>query len=179
MLSGDDEVRGLEHRLHAQREQAVEIDRAQRVVRPDRRRFLQDHRAFVEAVGRAEDRQAGLRVAARDRPVDRRRAAIFRQQRRVKLDRAALRYGDEILRRELQHERHDADLDVEVLERALRLVALQRSKLEHLDALFLRRDFERIGPASGLLGRAENACDLIAARKERLRARLCRNPAGR
>ena len=43
--AGDDQVGGLQQRLHAHREQAVEIHRAQRVVRADRRRLLQDHRA--------------------------------------------------------------------------------------------------------------------------------------
>ena len=38
------------------------------------------------------------------------RAAVLRQQRRMILDRAVLRDGHEFLRRELQHESHDADI---------------------------------------------------------------------
>ena len=91
VLARGHEVGRFEHRLHAQREEPVEVDRAERVVRADRRLLLQDHRPLVEAVGRAEDRQPGLRLAPDDRPVDRARAAILGQQRRVILDRSALR----------------------------------------------------------------------------------------
>src|SRR6185503_17519069 len=92
----DHQIGRLEHRLHAHRKQAVEVHGAERVVRADRRFLLQYHRALVQTVGRAEDGEAGLAVAADDRPVDRRRTAILRQQRRVVLDRAALRDVDEI-----------------------------------------------------------------------------------
>src|SRR3989454_6983754 len=54
-----------------------------------------------------------LRVTPDDRPVDRRWTAVLRQQRRVVLDRAVLGNVDEVLRRELQHESHDAQLCVE------------------------------------------------------------------
>src|SRR5207244_12428702 len=60
--------------------------------------------------------QAGLRVTPDDRPVDRRWTAVLRQQRRVVLDRAVLGDVDEVLRRELQHESHDAQLCVEFFE---------------------------------------------------------------
>src|SRR5688572_15102389 len=61
----------LEHRLHSHREEAIEVHRAERVVGTDRGFLLQDHRPFVESVGRAKDAQAGLRLAPDDRPVDR------------------------------------------------------------------------------------------------------------
>src|SRR5579863_956244 len=68
--AADDEIRGLLERLDAHRVQAVEIDRAQRVIGPDRSLLLQEHRTLVESVARPKDREPGARVAANDRPVD-------------------------------------------------------------------------------------------------------------
>ena len=61
----------FQHRLDAHREQAVEIDRAERVGGADRRLLLQQHVAGIEAVVGPEDRQAGFLLALDDRPVDR------------------------------------------------------------------------------------------------------------
>src|SRR5207244_7630472 len=112
--------------------------------------------------------QAGLRVTPDDRPVDRRWTAVLRQQRRVVLDRAVLGDVDEVLRRELQHESHDAQLCVEFFESIFCRVRLQRLELKDGNALFLRRGLQRVGPGAGLLGRAEHARDLVAAREESL-----------
>ena len=84
------------------------------------------------------------------------------------LDRAEARYVDEVLRRELQHERHDAEIGIEALHRRFRLVALERGKLEQLHALGFGRGLERIGSCARLLGRAEHAGDLVATLEERL-----------
>src|SRR3990170_2899556 len=171
MLISEDQIGRFEHRLHPHREQAVEVHRAERVVGADRGLLLQHHRAFVEAVGWAEDGEAGLALAADDRPVDRRGPAVLRQQRGVVLDGAALRDVDEILRRELQHERHDAEVDVELFQGLLCLIALQGGELEQRHALLLRRHLERIGARAGLLRRAEHARHLVLAREERLEHR--------
>src|SRR2546426_10409174 len=109
-----------------------------------------------------------LRVTPDDRPVDRRWTAVLRQQRRVVLDRAVLGDVDEVLRRELQHESHDAQLCVEFFESIFCRVRLQRLELKDGNALFLRRGLQRVGPGAGLLGRAEHARDLVAAREESL-----------
>jgi hypothetical protein len=90
----------------------------------------------------------------------------------VVLDRAALRDVDEILRRELQHERHDAEVDVELFQGLLCLITLQGGELEQRHALLLRRHLERIGARTGLLRRAEHARHLVLAREERLEHRL-------
>jgi hypothetical protein len=172
VLAGDDQVRGLQHRLHAHRKQAIEVDRAQRVVLGNLGLLLQDHGAFVEAVVGAEDREAGLLVAAGDRPVDRARAAVFRQQRGVVLDRAVLRDVHEFLRRELEHERHDADVGAAVFHRLRRVGALERGKLEHLQPLPLRCDFQRIRFRAFLLRRAKNTRHRVASREKRLEHRF-------
>ena len=77
----------------------------------------------------------------------------------------------EILRRELQHEGHDADVGAEPLHRGDRVGVLERGQLEDLQALFLRGDLERIGLAALLLRRAEHTRDDIAAREEGLEHR--------
>src|SRR6266571_1210984 len=167
VLAGHHQVGGLEHRRDPHREQAIEINAAERVIRAERRLLLQDHGAFVQSVGRPEDREAGLGVAAYDRPIDRAGAPVFRQERRVVLDRALLRDPHELLRRELQHESHDADVGVERAHRIECFLVAQRLELEDLEAFFLRRRLERIGLRSLLLGRAEHAGDLVAAGEKR------------
>ena len=56
------------------------------VVGADRRRVLQAHRAGVERLDEADDRDAGLLVAGHDRALDRGGAAPARQQRRVDVE---------------------------------------------------------------------------------------------
>src|SRR6266571_4750685 len=101
VLAGHHQVGRFEHRRDPHREQAIEIDAAERVIRAERRLLLQDYGALVQSVGRPEDREAGLGVAAYDRPIDRAGAPVFRQERRVVLDRAFPRDVHELLRREL------------------------------------------------------------------------------
>ncbi len=86
----------------------------------------------------------------------------------MKLDGAVFRNADEILRRELQHESHDADLDLQLQHCFSCLRGFKALKLKNLNPLFLRRDFQRIGPGAWLLGRAEHAGDMVAAREQRL-----------
>src|SRR3989475_8064676 len=57
----------FDHRRDPHREQAIEIDAAERVIRAERRLLLQDHGAFVQAICRPEDGQSGFGVAAYDR----------------------------------------------------------------------------------------------------------------
>ena len=72
-LAGFHEIDAFQHRLDAHREQAVEIDGAERVGVGDRRFLLDQDVAGIEAVVRPEDRQAGFLLALDDRPVDRAR----------------------------------------------------------------------------------------------------------
>ena len=84
----------------------------------------------------------------------------------MELDRAALGDADELLRRELQHERHDADVGVERLHRRRGLRRLERRELEDLESLFKRHDLHGVRLAALLVGRAEDACDRVAAGKK-------------
>ena len=169
VLAGHDQVGRLDHGGHAHGKQAIEVDRAQRVVGADLGFLLQHHVAFVEAVVRAENRQARLGLTLDDGPVDRGRPSIFRQQRGVVLDRPVLGDLHEFLRRELQHERHNADINSEFLQFLVRLGRLQRRELEHLHPLLLCTDFECVGPGAGLLGRAEYSRNRIATGKKGLK----------
>jgi len=90
----------------------------------------------------------------------------------VVLDGAVLGDTDEILRRELQNERHYADLDIQALQRRFRLVALERSKLEYLDALLLRGGLQHIRLRARLLGSAKHARHFVAAREKRVQHRF-------
>ena len=62
------------------------VDRAGVVLRPDRERALRRDRPRVERLDRLVDRHAGLRVAGHDRPLDRRRPAPARQERRMDVE---------------------------------------------------------------------------------------------
>src|SRR6267378_3061004 len=172
LLARHHQVGRFEHRRHSHREQTIEIDAGERVVRAERRFLLQDDRPLVETIVGPENGEPCTRVAADNRPVDRAGAPVFRQERRVVLDRALLRDLHELLRRELQHECHDADVGVERAHRVERLLVAQRLKLEDLEALFQRRGLERIGLRALLLRRAEDAGDLVAACEKRLEDRL-------
>jgi hypothetical protein len=124
--------------------------------------------SLVEAVGGPENGEPGARCALDDRPVDRRRPAVFRQQRRMVLDRAMTRDVDEVLRRELQHVRHDAKIDVEPAHRLLRFARAQRLELKNFQPFFLRRGVQRIELGARLFRRAKDARHFIAAREKRL-----------
>ena len=167
-----DEVGRLQQRVHPHGEQGLEIDVAEGGVRPDLAGLLEDHRAFVEAVRRAEDGQAGLHVSPGDRPIDRGGAAVARQQARMILDRAVGRDVHERLGRELQHVGHDADIGVQVAHRAFRLRALEARELEERQALLLRCRLQDIGLGAGLLRRTEHTGYVVAPREERLKHRL-------
>src|SRR6185437_1711568 len=112
-LAGHQQIGGFEQRRHAGREDLVEIDAAQRVVGTDLDRLLQQYRPLVEAVHRAKDAEPRPLLAEDDRPVDRGRSAILRQQGRVELDRAEARHEAKALRHEVQHISHDGEIDLE------------------------------------------------------------------
>ena len=166
MLARDNQVGRLEHGRHAQRKQTVEIDRAERIVIADGRLFLEDHRTFVQAIGRSENGEAGFGLTLDEGPVDRRWAAELGQQRRVILDGAVLWNVDEFLRSELQHEGHDADVGFGVGQRPRRFRRAQGLELVDLELLFLGRSAQGVGSSTLLLRRAEHGGNLVAAREK-------------
>ena len=169
----------FQHRLDAHREQAVEIDGAERVGGADRRLLLEQHVAGIEAVVGPEDRQAGFLLALDDRPVDRAGAAIGRQQRGVILDRAVGRDVEEFLRHEQRDERHHLQVGLERLELLphFRLAVGRRLIDRQLGGE--RRFLQRIGLRALLLRRDIDGDDVLAALDAAPPARPCRRPAGR
>ncbi len=178
-LAGLHQIDGFEHRLDAHRKQPVEVDGAERVGRADRRLLLDQHVAGIEAVVRPEDRQAGFLFAEDDRPVDRRGAAIGRQQRGVILDRAVGRDVEEVLRHEQRDERHHLQVGLQRLELLPHFGLAVRRRLKHRQLGGERRLLERIGLGALFLGRDVDADDVLAALDAALRAPPCRTPAGR
>src|SRR5882672_5079577 len=166
VLARHHQVGCFQHRLDPHGEKAVEIDAAQRIVGADRRFLLQDHRAFVEAVVRPEDREPGLGIAADERPVDRARATVFGQERRVILDHALLRDLHELLRRELQHIGHDADIGIQCAQRIVCIFVPQRRELVDLDALLLRGDLQEIRLGAFFFGSAKHSGHFVTACKK-------------
>jgi len=161
---GCDQVGSLLEGCNPHRKQAVEIDAPERVVGTDRGLLLQDDGTLIEAVGGPKYAKSGTRIAADDGPVDGTGAPVTGQQRGVELNHAAVRNIDEILRYELKHVGHDAELGVEVAQGLARLVALQRAKLINRDAPLFRRQAQRIGGCAGLLlGGTEHAGHGIAS----------------
>ncbi len=79
---------------------------------------------------------------------------------------------DEILRRELQHERHDAEVGVQRAHGIVRLLVAQGLELEDLELLLLRRRAYGVGFRPGFLRRAEHARHFVSAREKRFQHRF-------
>jgi hypothetical protein len=71
VFAGIDQVCRFQHGLDTHREQFIEVNLADGLVGTDIAGLLQDHRTFVEPLIGTEYRQAGVGIAADDRPVDR------------------------------------------------------------------------------------------------------------
>ncbi len=172
-LAGLHEIDALQHRVHAHREQAVEIDRAERIVVGDRRFLLDQDRAGIEAVIGPEDREAGFGAALDDRPVDRRGAAVQRQQRGVILDRAVGRDVEEARGHEQGDERHHLQIGLQRLELVPDRTGLAVGfRLVQRQLQGERGLFHRVGLLPFLVGRHIDADDVLAALDERLEHRL-------
>ena len=84
-------------------------------------RSLGDARAGIDAGSHVDDRHAGLPFAVVNRPIDRRRAAIFRQQRRMKIDSPHASRGQGFRRENLPVIADDHQIGIELREPDLRL----------------------------------------------------------
>ena len=103
----------LRQRFHQQsrahgRQPFAQFDRG--LLRPDFGFAFAQHIASVEPSVDAHDRHAGTRLAAGDGPLDRRCAAIFRQQRSVHVEDAVGRNTDDGLRDDLAIADHHHDV---------------------------------------------------------------------
>ncbi len=133
------EARPLVQRSHEQlAAEPLEADRERPVVvvAADRLRLLQAHRAGVEALGDAHDRDAGGVVAGHDRPLHGRRPAPARQQRRMHVDHL-------VGRQQRLLDQHTVGADARDLRRdggdsVERLGVVQPLGLDHLEAEITR-----------------------------------------
>ena len=133
------------------------------VVGPDRLPPLQADRAGVEPLGQPHDRDAGLRVAGHDRPLDRRSAAPARQQRRMHVEDLVL------AQQRLANERAvGAETSASGSAAAIRVEDLRRVQLLGRDQLEAERASgvrDRRGPERAPASlRAVRACDTSAGR---------------
>ena len=80
---------------------------------PDGRAALRDNGAGVEPGVHFHDGDAGLGVAIGNRPLNRRRAAIFRQQRRVNVQAAVARQIQDRRRQNLSVSHHDDEVGLQ------------------------------------------------------------------
>ena len=171
-LAGLDQIDCLQHRLDSHGKQPVEIDRAERIVGTDMGLLLQQHVARIEPVVGPEDRQPGLGIALDDRPIDRARPAIFREQRGMILDRSLGRNREELFRHEQRDESHHLQIRLERLELLPHLGLAVGGRL--IDRK-LRREcglLERIGLCALLLRRGIDGDDVLAALAQRFQNRL-------
>src|ERR1700722_4710048 len=169
---GHDQLSGLDQRLDPEREDLVEIERRGGVISADRDALLEDHRAFVEPGGRAEDGEAGFLAAADDRPRYRRRPAMQRQQRGVELDHPVFRDRAEFRWREQQNIGHDADIGVEAFQCFLRFgVGVFRETVDR-QLLFLGRLHQRVWTCARPPRRGEHADNRVAARQKGVERRF-------
>ena len=88
---------------------------------------------------------------------------MLRQQRWVILNGAVLRNIQQCLRCELQHIRHNCQINLQRTQGLLRIDASEARKLEHRQAHGKGGDMQRVGPCARLIGRAKDGGYLVAA----------------
>ena len=127
---------------------------------------LQEHVARVEPLVHLHDRDAGLRLPLRDRPLDGRRAAILRQQRAVHVHRAVRRELEEVLAEDPAVRGHGEEVGPERGELARERAVADLLRLQHRDALRARPALRR-----GLAERLPAPRRPIRLRDDRRRSR--------
>ena len=166
-LAGFHEIDGFEHCIDAHREQAVEIDRAERVLIGDRRLLLDKNVAGVQAVVGPENRKSGFLLALDDRPVNGGRAAIGRQERGVILDRAVGRNVEKLFRNEQRDERHHLEVGLQRFELLPDFRLLVGIRLVDRKVGGERRFLERVSLLAFLFRRDIDADYIVTALQER------------
>jgi hypothetical protein len=116
-------------------------ERAVVVVGRDRLGLLQAYGARVQALGHPHDRDAGLGVARHDRPLDGRRAAPARQQRRVHVDHLVA--GQQRLLDQHAEGAHARHLELGGGDAGERLVVVEPLRLDHVEPELASPDRDR------------------------------------
>ena len=142
----------------------------------DGRLAAEDHISGVQLLGHIHDGDAGDAVPIEDRPVDRRRAPVFRQNRGMHVDRAVGRRVQNILRQYPAVSRHHDQLRRQLLHEAQRLAVPQLHRLVHGDAncqgIFLHRRKRHFMPSVfGLVRLGEHAAHVVAVLHQPLQGR--------
>ena len=101
VVEGDDEQRRAQSRQ-------VALDLVARLPGGDRPMRAREHRARVERLYDPHDGHAGFALARDDRAMYRRRPAVPGQQRRVDVEEAPCRDGEDLVRQNFSVGRHDA-----------------------------------------------------------------------
>ena len=152
-----------------------------RLVRADRRRASQEHRAGIETGVHEHRGDAGLGLSFGDRPLDRRGAAVLRQQRRVDVDAAVSRNVEQGLREDAAVGEDDSGVRGERRDQVARLVGADLRGLVDGNAEAIGGDLhfgrmERLLAADGAVGLREHRRDVVAGVDEGLE---CRHGDGR
>ena len=141
----------------------VEVAGPERVVWPDLDLFLEKHRSRVQALVRPEDRQAGLHIAIHNCPVEGAWAPMQRQKGGMVLNRAKLRRLDHLIRHDVGHKRHHAEICVEGFKCRNRLRGPVPAVLMHRHIEFNCCFFQRVKLPPLAVGRRECSDDLVFA----------------
>src|SRR5262249_19663600 len=124
-----DQLHAVEHRLYPEREERLEVERARRVVGPDRPLAPEEDRSGVDAGVGPERGDPGAGSAADELQGDGAAAAIAREERRVKADRRLARQMEQRLGDDLRDVCEDRQVGAGERERLARIDRLERREL--------------------------------------------------
>ena len=154
---------------------------ARRLLRADRHRRRAQHGPGVHALVHLERGDARDGLAAHDRPLDRRGAAVARQQRAVDVDGSSPGRVEHRPRQDLAERDDDGHVGAERAQAIGPLGIAQPRRLEHLDARGQRARLDRrrgqaLPAVRGPVGLGDDSDDLVAAqhRLERRQGKLGR-----
>ncbi len=142
-FSAFDEGYCLANRLAAEDCEPVE-QLARRFVFSDRRCFFKQNIACVNRLYRAHNGYAALSVAVDNRPLNGRRASVFRQKRSVYVEYTEFRNRQKSFAQNLTERRGNHDVGVEIFD-VLYTLSRHFFVLQNGYRKFLRLDFERRG----------------------------------
>ncbi len=144
--------------------------------RSDLRRTHRQDRAVVELLVHAHDRDARLGITGKNRGRDRGRASMSRQQRRMYVDRTALRDRQHRARNDLPVRDDDKQIGLQLLQPFDRLRVANSLRLVHLQAEHLRGHLDRWrrelhAPAGGSIRLRDHQLDVVARVDQSLEGR--------
>ncbi len=152
------------------------MELAEGLLRSDRRLLLEEDIAGIHPFIHPHDRDPGLFLAPDERPVDRRRPPVLRQERRVDVDAAYARSVDDLSGEDLAEGRNDDEIRRELPEGFEKIRGSDLLRLEHGQAEGFRNDLDRRrrqrpAPPLGAVGLGDDADDGIAILDEAFQGR--------